>query len=186
MTLIYIAIILLQVGVIVYFIRRGRKQAAKMKTASDKNTYEGLRNLAFSIVPSQLKIAIPDNENLVYGVVIDLNMGDSFVTLVSFITGATSLYISTGDGIIGGGKSPSVGEAASELVTMSQNYTDRAIPVSTFDLPAKGCVRFYLLTNHQKLAAQENVVHFDDNTSAWLPLFEKANEVIAEMRAGLN
>jgi hypothetical protein len=145
-----------------------------------------MRNTALHIVPGQLKLTIPDNETLVYGVVMDWNMGDTLVTLVSYITGAANMYLSTGGSVLGGGKNPSVGEAASELVTMAQSYIFRATPVTTFELPPVGCVRFFLLTNHSKLAAQEQLGYFDNGTSPWLPLFEKANEVITEMRAGLN
>ncbi|MFI5196864.1 MAG: hypothetical protein ACHQD8_07220 [Chitinophagales bacterium] len=116
----------------------------------------------------------------------DWNMGDTLVTLVSFITGAASMYLSSGGGVLSSGNNPSAGEAASELVTLAQNYIYNAVPVNTFDLPPGGCVRFYLLTNHHKLAAQEQVIYFDNGSSPWLPLFEKANEVITEMRAGLN
>jgi len=118
--------------------------------------------------------------------VMDWHMDNVLVTLVSYITGAASMYLNTGGGVSGGGKSPTVGEAASEFVTMAQSYIHKAVPVTTFGLPPNGCVRFYLLTNHSKLAAQEQVAFFDNGTSPWLPLFEKANEVITEMRAGLN
>ena len=189
MNAVYIVVILLQVGVIIFFIRRGRKQKAAKAAAQAvpaDNSHESMRETALRVTPAQLKIAIPDSETLVYGVVMDWNMGDTLVTLVSYITGAANMYLSTGGGISGGGKTPSVGEAASEFVTMAQNYVNKAIPVTTFETPPSGCVRFYLLTNHSKLAAQEQMIFFDNGTSTWLPLFEKANEVITEMRAGLN
>jgi len=187
MNVIYIVVIIIQVGVIIYFIRRGRRQKkAALKATPPANSHESLRNTALHITPAQLKIVIPNNETLVYGVIMDWNIDNTLVTLVSFITGAASMYLSTGGGVTGGGKNPMVGEAASELVTMAQNYVFKAIPVTTFELPPAGCVRFFLLTNHQKLAAQEQLAYFDNGTSPWLPLFEKANEVITEMRAGLN
>jgi hypothetical protein len=187
MTAIYILLILIQAGVIVYFVRRGRKlKADASKKAGSDDTHKDMRDTALNITPAQLKLSIPESETLVYGVVMDWNMGNTLVTLVSYITGAANMYLSTGGGIVGGGKNPTVGEAASEFVTMAQEYIYRASPASVFDLPPDGCVRFYLLTNHQKLAAQEQLAYFDNGTSPWLPLFEKANEVITEMRAGLN
>lgn len=192
MTTIYILVILLQIGVIIYFVRRGRKQAAARKAAAaappphGDNSLERLRNTALNVTPAQLKLAIPDSETLVYGVVMDWNMGGTMVSLVSYITGAANMYLSSGGGISGGGKNPSVGETASELVTLAQSFIFRAAPVTTFELPPDGCVRFFLLTNHQKLAAQEQLIYLDDGSSPWLPLFVKANEVITEMRAVLN
>ena len=190
MIAIYILIILLQIGIIIYFVRRGRKQAAARKAAANtplqENSHQRLRNIALNVTAAQLKLSIPDSETLVYGVVMDWNMGGIMVSLISYITGAANMYMSSGGGISGGGKNPSVGEAASELVTLAQTFIYRAAPVTTFELPPDGCVRFFLLTNHQKLAAQEQLTYLDDGSSPWLPLFVKANEVITEMRAVLN
>ena len=186
MTAIYIIVILLQVAVIIYFIRRGRKQRAAQKPSGGDANQNDLRWTSLNVTPAQLKIKIPDSETIVYGVVMDWSMEGSVVTLVCFITGAANMYLSTGGGIQGGGKNPSVGEAASELVTMAQNYVNRAVPTATFDMPPEGYIRFYLLTNHNKLAAQEQIVDIDNGSSPWLGLFEKANEVITEMRAVLN
>jgi hypothetical protein len=187
---IYIAAIIVQLGVIIYFVRKNKKKpqapAASNAEAPKKDSYEDQRSIALSVTPAQLKLGIPDSETFVYGIVMDWNMGDTLVTLVCFITGAASMYLSSGGGVVGGGKNPSVGEAAAELVTMAQDYIDRTIPITTFDLPGKDSVRFYLLSNHHRHAAQEQVARLDDTTSPWLPLFEKANEVILEMRAVLN
>ncbi len=187
MTIVYILVILLQLGVIVYFVRRGRSQTAPKSAAAVGDTYPNQRNLALSITPYQLKLAIPDDKTLVYGVVMDWNMGDTTMTLVAYITGAASMFLSTGGGVTNGGADPAVGEAAVEFVVATQDFLDRGIPTTTTDIPAEGCVRFYLLTNKGLFAIQEHVKHFDDNTSVLLSLFQKGNEVVTEMRtSGIN
>jgi hypothetical protein len=103
------------------------------------------------------------------------------VTLASYITGAANLFFSAGGGVKGGGINPNVGEAAVRFVDAAQGFIDSALPAVISDVPAKDCVRFYLLTNKQVYVAQEQVKHFDDSSSAWLPLFKKGNEVITEM-----
>lgn len=186
MTIIYLLIILLQVCVIIYFVWRGRIQArrfAENDSTPPADTYEGLRILALQVTPYQLKLAIPDSQILVYGVVMDWNTGGAIVTLATYITGAANLYLNTGGGVSGGGKNPNVGEAAVSFVTLAQDYIDRAIPATIKDLPPAGCVRFYLLTNKQIYAAQEQVKYFNNNSSVWLPLFKKGNEVITEMKS---
>jgi hypothetical protein len=182
MTIVYIILILLQAGIIIYFVRRERKQKVDHSIRTTGNTYTDQRNLALSITPFQLKLAIPDDNTLVYSVIMDWNMGDAVVTLATYITGAASMYLSTGGGVTSGGKDPNVGEAAVEFVVAAQGHIDRAVPTNTTDIPAEGCVRFYLLTNKGICAMQERVKHFDDSTSALLGLFQKGNEVIAEMR----
>jgi hypothetical protein len=185
MNLVYPGLILLQVGVIIFFVRRGRAQAklrAERAAMPKGDTFEELRRLALGVTPYQLKLAIPDSQTLVFGIVMDWNMGDTVVTLASYITGAANLYLSTGGGVKGGGKNPNVGEAAVRFVTSAQELAGRAVPAVVSDLPPQGSVRFYLLTNKHTYAIQEQVQYFDDASSPWLSLFEKGNEVITEMK----
>lgn len=185
MTIIYVLIILLQLCVIVYFVRRGQLQRKKntgIATTAQPDTFEGHREVALSIKPEQLNLNIPDSNLFVYGLVMDWNMGDEIVTLATYITGATNLYLSKGGGVIAGGLKPNVGEAAVKLVSNAQDFVNRAMPMAGNDIPPAGCVRFNLLTNRQVLAAQEHVRYFDDGSSPWFSLFQQGNEVIAEMK----
>ena len=184
MTALYIILILLQLGVIVFFVRRGRKLkqgGSESKQVNDISSYEGLRDTALQISPEQLNLKIPGNETLVYGVVMDCNVGNAIVTLSAYITGAVSMYFSTGGGKKGGGMYPQIAEAAVDFVTTAQDYIDRTINVTSTELPANGCVRFYLLTNKGIYVAQEQMAYFENSTSAWLPLFEKGNDIIGQM-----
>ena len=185
MTIIYILLILLQAGILIYFIRRGKKKVGNI-VPHDADSYLGMRSLAISIKPAQLKLTIPDTEILVYGVIMDCNIGGTIGTLAAYITGAASLYLSTGDSRTGGGKNPATGEAAAEFVVAAQAYINRTIPVAVTNLPIPGCVRFYLLTNHNIYAAQEPMVFIEDGSSPWISLFEKGNQVINEMQHNEN
>lgn len=185
MIALYIILILLQLGVIVFFVRRGRKQkqdASKTKPAASNpaSGYEGLRNTALNISPAQLNLKIPDSETLVYGVVMDCNVGNAVVTLSAYITGAVSMYFSTGGGKTGG-MYPEIAESAVDFVTTAQGYIGRAIKVATTELPSNGCVRFYLLTNSGIYVAQEQLAYFENSSSAWQSLFEKGNDIIGQM-----
>lgn len=181
MKVFYSFLILLQIGVIIYFVRRGRKKTLANGSIPSDDSYEGLRRLAMSVKPEQLKLKIPDTETFVYGVIMDWNTGDSMVTLATYITGAANLYLRSGGGVKGGGKNQNVGEAAAKFVANAQDYIGSALPAGVTEIPAPGCVRFYLLTNKQMYVAQEQVKHFDDGSSSWLPLFKQGNEVITEM-----
>jgi len=188
-TILCIILIFLQVGVIIYFIRRGRikaKAAAAEVTVTPERTYAGLRQIALNVTPSQLKIAIPNKDTFVYGMVMDWNMGNGTATLAAYATGACSMYLSTGGGIIGGGQTPEVAEMAVAFVTAAKDYLDLAVPAATTSLPEHDGIRFYFLTNHRMYMAEEQLGRFDNNTSPLLPLFVKANEVISGMRANDN
>ncbi len=179
--------IVIQLGVIIYFIRRGRRlRKESLKPEASPDTYEGMRNLALKVTADHLKLTVPGNTTLVFGVVMDWNLNESVMTLAAFVTGAANLYLSTGEGFSGGGKDPRVGEAAATFVASSQEFLGRAMPVTTTDLPPKGCIRFYLMTNKGLFAAQELMEHFEDASSPWLRLFESGSEVITEIRSSRN
>jgi hypothetical protein len=189
MNLVYIVAILVELGVIFFFVKRGRKlkkeYVQKGETANE-STYEHLRGLAIRVTCQQLELAIPQSTTMVYGVIMDWNLNESVMTLATYITGAANLYLSTGEGVNGGGKDPEVGEAAVDFVMAAQQYIARAMPVSATDLPSKGCIRFYLLTNKGLYAAQEPMTHFEDASSPWLSLFELGSGVIAGIRKKKN
>jgi hypothetical protein len=73
--------------------------------------YEGLRAQALATKPGDLGIE-PSAELLVYGVVMDMDIGGNTATIVSFSTGDTSLYYSTGGGTIGAGGQETVATAS--------------------------------------------------------------------------
>lgn len=183
MNILYVVIILVQIGVILYFYKKGRKPKAEQPdNAADENSYEGSRALAFKVTASQLGLNIPADATFVYGLIMDWNTGEAVVSLATYITGAANLFISTGGGLQGGGKSPEAGVAAVKLVSAAAEYADRTVPVTDISgLPAPGCVRFYFLTNKYTSVVQEQVQHLTDGSSQWGELFEKSNLVIGEM-----
>ena len=90
--------------------------------------------------------------------------------------------MSSGGGLIGGGHHENASVAAKTFVDKAQQYLDKTTKVDSTPLPDKNCVRFYFMTNKGKFTAQENLKNFDNNSSAWLPLFEEGNKVITELR----
>ena len=189
MIYLYIAIALLHIGVLIYLWVKKKKDAAKKsdENKEQKGTfYERERNIALNINPTLLKLKIPEDEILVYGMVMDMDMGDGFMTLACYITGAANLLFSSGGGIKGGGRNPRVGEAGVEFVTDAQEFLYSTAPIKAPLLPSKGIIQFYFLTNKGKYFVQERVASLEDNSSPWLPLFEKGSAVISEMHKTSN
>jgi hypothetical protein len=181
---IYIIFILVQVGIIVFVIRRSKKERAK--TGKPDNEYESQRKLALSVTPAELKLAIPHSETLVYGVVMDWDIGDAMVTIAAYITGAANMYFSTGGGKSGGGKKPAVGEAAVDFVTTAQHYLDKATTNVSTSLPAKGFVRFYFLTNQRTFMLEERTEKLENSSSEFFSLFQKGNDIVNAMHSSGN
>ncbi len=109
------------------------------------NPFEELRNLAFTATPEQLALSLPADKTIVYGVVMDWEMGGATATIVSYQTGDASLYLSSGGGVIGGGQHQNVNSAAKQFVTLAQTFLNKTAKTETTPLPATDEVKFYLL-----------------------------------------
>ncbi|MES1220792.1 MAG: hypothetical protein ABUT20_35150 [Bacteroidota bacterium] len=146
------------------------------------NRFLDLRNMALNVTSEQLQLSLPPDQTKVFGVVMDWDLGDGTMTLITYQTGDASMYLSSGGGVIGGGQHENVSKAAKEFVSMAQNYLDKSSKADTTTLPDKDFFKFYFLTNKGKFVAQENIDNIKNKTSIWLNLFTNANNVITELR----
>jgi hypothetical protein len=159
------------------------QDTTKQKVHQTKeNAFEGLRNMAFTATPEQLGLSLPTDKTIVYGVVMDWEMGGATATTVSYQTGDASLYLSSGGGVIGGGQHQNVNSAAKQFVTLAQAFLDKTAKTETTPLPATDEVKFYMLTNKGVFVGQETMKNFENNSSSWLKLFEEGNIVLTELR----
>ncbi|HWB26552.1 MAG TPA: hypothetical protein VG738_13795 [Chitinophagaceae bacterium] len=188
--MLWIIIGVLMVGTLIIYIsgRKNRRAAYSAQLPADQDTiqkgdniYEEMRNLAFTTNPAQLGLSLPTG-NIVYGVVMDWALKEGIATVAAFSTGDVSLYLSSGGGSIGGGQQAMVAQAGKAFVSLAQDYLDKTSKTEATPLPAKNCVRFYLLTNQGIFTAHENANNFKNGSSIWLPLFEEGNKVISALR----
>ena len=183
-------------GLIIFtFISCGNKTSAIDKQSSSnqdttktndlqkkENIFEELRNKAFSITPEQLGLSIPMDKTIVYGVIMDWEMGGATASTVTYQTGDASLYLSSGGGVIGGGQHKNVNSAVKSFVNLAQSYLDKTIKTELTPLPNTDEMKFYLLTNKGIFVGQEHMKNFENNSSPWLKLFEEGNRVLTELR----
>jgi hypothetical protein len=146
------------------------------------NIYPDLRDLALTTTAEKLSLSLPNDKTVVYGIVMDWGMDGNVVTTVAFLTGDASMYYSTGGGTIGGGPHEQISNLAKEYVRMGNDCLLYANKTEQTQLPKDDVVKFYLLTNNGLHMCQEEIKHFEDASSKLLPLFEKGNEVISELR----
>jgi hypothetical protein len=146
------------------------------------NPYNGLRQLALNAETSEIKEFKARNPDKVYGIVMDWDVGSGIATLVAFESGEASLYLSSGGGLIGGGRHENVKKSTEQFISLSQTMLANTTKVDTALLPDKDCVKFYLLTSKGKFVAQEKMGNIENKISKWLPLFEEGNKVISELR----
>lgn len=148
---------------------------------TEDNAFEGLRSMAFSVSSDQLGLAA-NEQNTVYGVIMDWEMGGATASTVAYLTGDASLYLSSGGGVIGGGQHANVNSAAKEFVILAQSFLSKAAKTSETPLPETDMVKFYFLTDDGVYVGQESMLHFENNSSEWLDLFNSGNKVLTELR----
>ena len=151
------------------------------KTKVKENPYPGLRNQAINVTPDQLKLQL-DNENDIYGLVMDWNMGNAIVTVISFKTGDASVYLSTGQAFIGGYAHETVINAAKQFVKDGEKYLSKATKTKNTEPTHENKVDFYFLTKSGKFYIEDNFEKIENKTSELYGLFESANQVITEYR----
>ena len=142
------------------------------------DTYLQIRTMALNATPEKLMLAIPDSVTQVYGLVMDIDIGKKYATLVSFATGDASIYISSGKKFIGGIQYQQIKTASVNLVNAAQSFISRSKMDTATGLPVKGCIKFYLLTNKGRYVAQELEKDIDNKSSPFSGLFETGNRLI--------
>lgn len=180
----YIVLGILIFGAFAYYWTSNYKKAEKPQKKVDpkNNPYDDLRNMALGAKAEQLQLKLSDDKTEIYGVVMDWDVGEGTATLVSFMTGDASLYLSSGGGFIGGVGHDNVNIATINFIKKSENYIDRASLTETTPLPDKNGLTFYFLTNKGKFKATERMQNIENEKSQWLDLFYEANKLITELR----
>ena len=154
----------------------------KKKAPAPEPAYLGLRDQVLSIRPAEIQLSKSAEMPDVWGVLMETGYPDATVTLVALGEGTTSLYFSTGGGIIGAGEHEPVAQATAELISRSQKFCRKMQPTNEFPLPAVGCVRFYLLTfsGVRTVEAIEEEVGIEKHLL--FPLYCLAQDVITNIR----
>lgn len=109
-------------------------------------------------------------------------VSNAIATLVSVIDGSTSLYLSTGGGVIGGGAHQNVINASSAFREASEKYLSRMEKDQDFVYPKKGHVCFYVVTTdgiYKYDGVEKNMINGKDEFSQ---LFFLGQNTITELR----
>ena len=137
----------------------------------------------------QILHAAPDDlgffaseEHPVWGAVMDMAFPGGVATLVSLEDGTTSLYTSTGGGVIGGGAHESVVEATHAFLDAVAVYAPQFSPIDTDDLPESGHVRFHALCFDGRRGADVEESDLQARTHDLWPLYFSGHQVITALR----
>lgn len=147
----------------------------------EQNPYMEMRQIAFSAKADQIGLEdIPDDK--VYGLITEMDMNPGSASVISFLTGDTSLYLSSGGGFIGAGQHEEVRKMVAEKVDGFQKYLSKAEKINNPELPIEGTVNFNFLTKNGIYSKTEKMTDLESGNSELSSLFGEVNEIITEIR----
>jgi len=144
--------------------------------------YANLRRRAFETSPQSLGQAGDVGENEAYGLIMEMAIADSVLTLACFADGDAGLYYKSGGGMKGGGAHENVRRAAKEFLVLAQKALPRMTRAMDTPLPEPGQVRFYALTPKGILTTEVDRESLSESQSPFASLFYSGQEVVTQMR----
>jgi len=144
--------------------------------------YLQLRSRIIHLDPADVGLSPSKSAPHVWGVMMETGYQVGSATLLCFADGTTSLYYSTGGGMLGSGEYTPVSEASKALVCEAENHLKHVSARNEFPLPAVGQVRFILLTYSGLLTVEEPEETLAAGKHLLSPLFLKAHETLEQLR----
>jgi hypothetical protein len=117
-----------------------------------------------------------------YGIVMEMGIPNSVVTLACFADGDARVYYKAGGGMVGGIGHESVRKAAKEFVALAGKNLPGMSRTTTYPLPETDRVRFYVLTQRGIFTAETDRHDMAEIRNDLSTMFYKGQEVVTEMR----
>ena len=149
--------------------------------ADPAEAYLGLRRLALNLTADSLGSACPPGAPVVT-LLMESGMSGGVATLVGVADGTTSLYYSTGGGVIGAGARPGVSAVTGRWLLTCSDLLDHLSPVEDAVLPAEGMVQFAVVTPGGLLGAGAPMAELGERRHVLSPLFYAGHDVITRIR----
>tara|TARA_R110002049_G_scaffold226185_2_gene398183 strand:+ start:12697 stop:13275 length:579 start_codon:yes stop_codon:yes gene_type:complete len=184
-----IVALIIAVGILINCTNKKKKPTTERTQLSEnpivQNPYMDMRNMAFSIKADQIGLEnITDDK--VYGLITEMNMNPATASVISFLTGDTSLYLSSGGGFIGAGQHEEVRKIVVNKVNEFQKYLSKVNKIDEPILPDEGTVNFNFLTKNGIYSVTENMADLESGKSEFSELFTEVNEIITQIRIKSN
>jgi hypothetical protein len=157
----------------------GRKEESAGADPAD--VYLGLRRQVMNLTAASLGASAPPAVPVV-ALLMDNGMSNAVATLVGVADGTTSLYYSSGGGVIGAGARHDVAAATHRWLQIGLQFLGQLSPIEEPPLPAEGMVQLVAVTPDGLLGAAAPAAELGERTHPLSPLFYAAHGVITQIR----
>jgi len=154
-----------------------------LRRGDERNVYAGLRRQILDLAPATMHLA-PSAEHLqVYGGLMEMGMGGDVATLVVVADGTTSLYWSTGGGIIGAGFHDVVKGPSKAFLAAFERHVGEFGPDPGGTTPAAGMIHLRALTfDRGRLLVAGPEADFGEKRNPLWDVFFAGHALIAAIR----
>jgi hypothetical protein len=147
--------------------------------ADKASVMKELRNKLLTSKPEEVGLSGEDAEAKVWGVLMDVSFPSGTATLVSLRDGTSSLYTTTGGGVLGGLVAKTEARA---FVVEAEKHLGQMSPAESFPFPADGRVKFYVLTRDGVLTAEAPLSEMGERKHKLWTLYYAADQVLTQLR----
>lgn len=148
----------------------------------DEEMIRALRAQALAMSPADAGLAQSAVHPMVWAMVMETAYPEAVATLVAIGDGTTSLYLSTGGGVIGAGAYVPVRLAAEAFVAAAEEHLDAFEPALDVPPPSLGRVRFYARTFDGTVTAEAGERELADAEHPLAPLYAAGQSLLSAVR----
>jgi hypothetical protein len=141
-----------------------------------------LRMQALDRAPDTLGLAPSADHPRAWSILMETGYPKAVATLLAVMDGTTSLYFSSGGGVIGAGAHQPVRAALGPFFAAAERHLDVFEAARETPLPEPGRVRFYLRTFDGTLTAEASEQELGSDRHELSPLFRAGHDVLAAVR----
>lgn len=149
--------------------------------SSPVGQYSRLRYHALTIQREQAGIPLPPSDSPVWAVLMETGHPNVTETLALVSDGTSSVYMSDGDGVIGGHGYENVRKANADFVKIANRDRHHFQPTEGFPLPALGYTVFYARTDSGVLVSSGTQESFINGQHVLSELFQAGHEAITQL-----
>jgi hypothetical protein len=150
--------------------------------ASGEQVYQGPRAQILNLNPASAGLQQGPAHPVLWGALVETGYPRGTATLVALEDGTTSLYLSTGGGIIGGGFHQAVASATRTFLTELEHHLPMLRPDPDAALPTLGRVIIGALAYTGRLSAEASEDDLGYGRHQLSPVFYAAHRVVTELR----
>jgi hypothetical protein len=149
---------------------------------SGEEVFQGLRRQVLELDPASAGLGQSAERSRLWGALMEMGFPNGVATLAALADGTTSLYTSTGGGIIGGGFHQAVAAANQAFLACVEEHITELQPDPDTAVPASGVIIIRALTYTGRLSAEAPEDDLGHGRHPLSPVFHAGHQVLSQLR----